>query len=115
MADLSRRDALFLLAGAVLAPKRDADLLRDLVETSVRFFWEAADPGTGLVKDRTLADGQSDPRRIGSIAATGFVTGIQLGIKLQKGTTTVQFYPDGSFGVGGYSNGRTIELQYDGK
>ena len=35
------------------------------------FFWEAADPATGLVKDRSRADGP-DPREIASIASVGF-------------------------------------------
>ena len=56
---------------AACAVSRDS-LLDELVTTGVRFFWEAADPNTGLVKDRTLADGQPDRRKIGSIAATGF-------------------------------------------
>src|SRR5688572_25601219 len=69
MVKLSRREALLMLAACAFS--RDP-LLDELVTTGVRFFWEAADPNTGLVKDRTLADGQPDPRRIGSIAATGF-------------------------------------------
>ncbi len=51
---------------------------------------------------------------IRDIPSQGLVTGVALGIKLQKGTTFVKFAPQGSFGVGGYSNGRTVELQYDG-
>src|SRR5438067_1141891 len=38
-----------------LAP-RDAALLEDLERRSFRFFWEHADPHTGLVRDRTRAD-----------------------------------------------------------
>lgn len=50
----------------------DLRLLGDLEQTAVRFFREAAHPETGLVMDRKLADGESDSRTIGSIAATGF-------------------------------------------
>src|SRR3954469_968556 len=69
---LTRREAMIRMAAMVLvAPGRDT-LLDELVQSGFRYFWEAADPNTGLVKDRALADGQSDSRRIGSIAATGF-------------------------------------------
>jgi hypothetical protein len=46
--------------------------LDELQRAAALFFWEAADPTTGLVKDRTRADGSRDPRAIASIAATGF-------------------------------------------
>jgi hypothetical protein len=45
--------------------------LDELQRASFRFFWEAADPQTGLVKDRSRADGP-DARSVASIAATGF-------------------------------------------
>ena len=73
---LSRRAALFSLAAGLAPLLRARDtldpLLADLVDTGVQYFWDAADPRTGLVKDRALADGEPDPRKIGSIAATGF-------------------------------------------
>jgi hypothetical protein len=53
-----------------LSPE-DHALLEDLQRAISRFFWEAASPYTGLVKDRSRADGQ-DPRDVASIAATGF-------------------------------------------
>jgi len=40
-------------------------------ETSFRYFWEEANPYTGLVKDRSQAGGP-DARPTASIAATGF-------------------------------------------
>ena len=46
--------------------------LDELERTAALYFWEAADPATGLVKDRSRADGRTDPREIASIAATGF-------------------------------------------
>ncbi len=50
---------------------RDLTLLRDLIETGCRFFLENTHPRTGLVKDRSAADGP-DSRSIASTAATGF-------------------------------------------
>ncbi len=49
----------------------DDALLQEIEERSFRYFWEAASPYTGLVKDRSQADGQ-DPRNVASSAATGF-------------------------------------------
>jgi hypothetical protein len=51
--------------------KSDGRFLDDLEQAGFMFFWEAADPQTGLVKDRSRADGP-DAREVGSIAATGF-------------------------------------------
>jgi len=65
-------------SGAVrpkLFPAADR-FLDELERAATLYFWEAADPTTGLVKDRSLADGP-DAREIGSIAATGFgLTGL---------------------------------------
>lgn len=76
MVELSRREALIALVGMTQVSgvwRRDEEkLLRELVEAGVRYFWECADSGTGLVKDRARADGEPDRRKIGSIAATGF-------------------------------------------
>ncbi|HZO83975.1 MAG TPA: glucoamylase family protein [Verrucomicrobiae bacterium] len=70
---ITRREALARLGAFFLltTPGRDA-LLEDLVKAGFLFFWEASNADTGLVKDRALADGQTDSRQIGSIAATGF-------------------------------------------
>lgn len=70
------------LAAPFLLPSlhRPTGLVEDLVRTGFTYFWDAADPTTGLVKDRARADGEPDPRRIGSIAATGFgLTGLCIG------------------------------------
>ncbi|MBI2925653.1 MAG: hypothetical protein HYY24_08110 [Verrucomicrobia bacterium] len=56
--------------GQPLTPADDR-FLDELQRASFRFFWEAADAHTGLVKDRSQADGP-DPREVASIAATGF-------------------------------------------
>jgi hypothetical protein len=59
---------------------RDARFLEDLERRSFQYFWEQADPETGLVLDRTRTDGSpsdENHRVIASIAATGFgLTGI---------------------------------------
>jgi hypothetical protein len=47
--------------------------LEDLSHRSFLFFWEQADPSTGLVRDRALADSATpDKRPWASSAATGF-------------------------------------------
>ena len=92
---MNRRDALKLLASSAalqLVPElpsfaeteaqpkyhlasSDTAFLDDLQRRACRFFWEQADPTSGQVLDRARADnttGQRDPRRMASIAATGF-------------------------------------------
>ncbi len=51
-------------------PKEDA-FLEEVQRTTFQFFWDSADPTSGLVKDRSLAR-QQDARNVASIAATGF-------------------------------------------
>ncbi|MGA2421821.1 MAG: glucoamylase family protein [Candidatus Acidiferrum sp.] len=51
-------------------PKEDA-FLEEIERTTFQFFWDSADPTTGLIKDRSLAR-QQDARNVASIAATGF-------------------------------------------
>jgi hypothetical protein len=49
--------------------------LEDLEQRSFRYFWDQADPATGLVPDRARTDGSSldqNHQNVGSIAATGF-------------------------------------------
>ncbi|HTG91195.1 MAG TPA: glucoamylase family protein [Pyrinomonadaceae bacterium] len=53
----------------------DETFLEDLQRRSFRYFWEQADPNTGLVADRARADASEldeNHRNVGSIAATGF-------------------------------------------
>ncbi|HXM93014.1 MAG TPA: glucoamylase family protein [Candidatus Dormibacteraeota bacterium] len=45
--------------------------LEELQQISFKFFWNETNPATGLVKDRSRAEG-SDQRNAASIAATGF-------------------------------------------
>jgi hypothetical protein len=73
---LSRR----IDAAAPLAPD-DERFLEDLEKASFLFFWEQADPQTGLVKDRCSVKG-ADTHMVASVAATGFgLTAICIGDK----------------------------------
>jgi hypothetical protein len=46
------------------------------------------------------------------VPTTGFVTQKDLSLSLKPGMTRLLFWPDGSGGVGGYPQGRTIDLHY---
>lgn len=59
----------------------DDDLLEDLSRRSFLFFWEQADPDTGIIRDRAGTDGgpsaNESAREVGSIASVGFgLTGL---------------------------------------
>jgi hypothetical protein len=87
---ITRREVLRILGAAagcaVLTPGRalvstpwapesgDEDFLDDLERQACLFFWEQASPSTGQVLDRARngLGGARDPRRMSSIAATGF-------------------------------------------
>ena len=60
-----------LLAPQDPATDPDTILLDELQRTAFDYFWNEADPQTGLVKDRANAQG-GDSRLLASIAATGF-------------------------------------------
>src|SRR5439155_13999691 len=62
-------------------PDDEAKFLDDLQHRAFLYFWEQADPRTGLVRDRAGADGgpsaNARSRDVASIAATGFaLTGL---------------------------------------
>jgi hypothetical protein len=61
-------------AGAWQSTHEDEAFLDDLERQACLFFWEQASPTTGQVLDRARHDlgGARDPRRMSSIAATGF-------------------------------------------
>jgi hypothetical protein len=62
---------LTLLCGGVAAQS----FIDDLQQRSFRYFWEQADPQTGLVPDRARMDGSpldATHQNVASIAATGF-------------------------------------------
>lgn len=51
----------------------DQEFLDDLAQRSFRYFWEQADPHTGLVRERALGSRHdNEDRYIGSLAPTGF-------------------------------------------
>jgi hypothetical protein len=55
--------------------RADEVFLEDLQHRSFRYFWDEADPQTGLVPDRARIDGlplDENHRNVASIAATGF-------------------------------------------
>src|ERR1700737_2906918 len=54
--------------------EQDDRFLEDLSHRSFQFFWEQADPATGIVRDRARTDGSPSEaaRDIGSIASVGF-------------------------------------------
>ena len=59
---------------STLSAEDDA-LLEDLSKRSFLFFWEQADPNTGIVRDRSRTDGtpvDTNAKDVGSIAAVGF-------------------------------------------
>ena len=61
---------LLLLCGSI-----EAQFLDDLQRRSFQYFWEQADPNTGLVPDRARMDGKpldASHQNVASIAATGF-------------------------------------------
>ena len=69
-----RTSTVFANQSSSLSP-RDETFLEDLERRSFDYFWEQADPNTGLVLDRTRTDGSpsdENHRVIASIAATGF-------------------------------------------
>lgn len=53
------------------APEDDR-LLEDLEHASFLFFWEQANPQTGLIKDRCNVRAQQDTSNVASIASSGF-------------------------------------------
>lgn len=70
------------ISSSKLSPS-DRQFVEELERRSVLYFWEQADPATGLVLDRANADGgraKGPSRDIASIAATGFgLTAICIG------------------------------------
>ncbi|HJT68551.1 MAG TPA: glucoamylase family protein [Terriglobales bacterium] len=60
-----------LLTGPADLPPNDEGLLNDIQRAAFEFFWNEADPQTGMVADRANAAG-GNSYGISSIAATGF-------------------------------------------
>ena len=120
-----RRPALALLATCLAAltlalstasaqraaPSRQAPLsraddafLEELSKRTFMFFWEQADPETGIVRDRARTDGSpsESAREIGSIASVGFgLSGLCIAAErgwlpreqvFQRARTTLRFF-----------------------
>ena len=68
------------IAQASQLSSQDQSFLEDLERRSLRYFWEQADPNTGLVPDRARTGGaplDENHRNVASTAATGFgLTGL---------------------------------------
>ena len=70
-------------------PISDDQFLDQIEHAAFQFFWEQAGTTTGLVKDRALAAGGNDNRRVASIASTGFgLTALCIGHKRGYGDAT---------------------------
>ncbi len=66
--------------GQILSPDDDA-LLEQIEKANFNFFWEQANPDTGLVRDRCNVR-KADANEMGSIASTGFgLTALCIGDK----------------------------------
>jgi hypothetical protein len=85
--------------------RADDALLEDLSRRSFMFFWEQADPQTGIVRDRSRTDGtpvMTDARDVGSIASTGFgLSGLCIAAErkwivreaaIERARTTLRFF-----------------------
>lgn len=64
-------DSVPATAPASTISAEDDRFLEDLSRRSFMFFWEQADPDTGIVRDRSRTDG-TPVNDVGSIAAVGF-------------------------------------------
>ena len=92
----------------------DDALLEDLSKRSFMFFWEHADPATGIVRDRAQTNGSpvdTNARDVGSIASTGFgLTGLCIAAErgwipradaVGRARTTLRSSPSGASGAAG--------------
>ena len=81
----------------------DDAFLEELSKRTFMFFWEQADPSTGIVRDRARTDGSPSERpRIGSIASVGFgLSGLCIAAErgwlpreqvVQRARTTLRFF-----------------------
>ncbi|HEU0141269.1 MAG TPA: glucoamylase family protein [Bryobacteraceae bacterium] len=61
-----------LIAGQAALSPEDQAFLDELEHAAFLYFWEQADPNTGLVKDRCNVRSGNDTGTVASIAATGF-------------------------------------------
>lgn len=86
--------------------REDDAFLEDLSKRTFMFFWEQADPSSGIVRDRSRTDGTPTERagHIGSIASVGFgLSGLCIAAErgwlprdriLERARTTLQFFAE---------------------
>jgi hypothetical protein len=102
--------AVFILLLSCAAARASDAFINDLQQRSFRYFWEQADPNTGLVPDRARMDGSALPeshRDVASIAATGFgLTAlcvaadrgwVQRSRAIERARTTLRFFDSRAF------------------
>jgi hypothetical protein len=90
--------------------RQDEQFLEDLQHRSFNYFWEQADPQTGLVPDRARIDGSAldeNHRNVASIAATGFgLSALSIATKhgwitqsqaRERARNTLRFFADRAF------------------
>jgi len=90
--------------------REDQQFLDDLQHGSFNYFWEQADPLTGLVPDRARIDGlllDENHRNVASIAATGFgLTALCIGVEhnwidrsqaRERARNTLKFFANRAF------------------
>ncbi len=88
----------------------DEAFLDDLQHKLFQYFWELADPQTGIVPDRARTDGSAlddNHRNVGSIAATGFgLTALCIGAErkwietdraIERTRITLRFFADRAY------------------
>ena len=89
---------------------QDEAFLEDLQKRLFQYFWEQADPRTGLVPDRARTDGSpldENHQNVGSIAATGFgLTALCIASErhwvdsaaaMERARTTLRFFAERAF------------------
>src|SRR5215472_6947565 len=97
-----------MAAGGRRLSAEEEQFLEDLSVRCFHFFWEQANPDTGLVRDRALADSEApDPRPWASSAATGFgLAGLCIGAERgwlphtrarDRVLTTLRYYAEKAF------------------
>jgi len=106
----------FVVFSVTTAPARssfspqDEAFLEDLQKRLFQYFWEQADPQTGLVPDRARTNGSpldANHQNVGSIAATGFgLTALCIASErrwldsasaLERTRTTLRFFADRAY------------------
>jgi hypothetical protein len=86
----------FLWLTLPLAAQTNASFIEDLQQRSFRYFWEQADPQTGLVPDRARIDGSSLPESHAGVAR------IERSRALERARNTLRFFDARAFNQRGW-------------